>query len=91
MKLITITTDINYNRVDVSIWGNTYADRFNVRRDQILAEDFGGDGEVSEEALNALEEEVFAQIDNEEGGWYEQFSELAEEAGFSEVCVVGKY
>lgn len=89
--MLTIKSELKGSRVDVSIEGNTYGDRLNVNRDNILAENYWADSEVNEADLDELEDDVFWEITNEEGEWYEMFTSLAEEDGLNEVCVVGKY
>jgi hypothetical protein len=91
MKMLSITTELNDTRVDVSIWADTYGDRFNVKRVNILAETYCGDSDVNDGDLDSLENDVFWEISNEEGEWYDRFTELAQDNGLSEVCVVGKY
>lgn len=91
VKMLKIKSELKGHRVDVSIWGNTYGDRFNIKHTGVVAENFYVVDEITEKDLNDIEYEVFWQISDEEGEWFDRFTELAVENGFSEICVVGKY
>jgi hypothetical protein len=83
----TIKTEFNGKGFDLTVSGYHYGDRLNVSIHDIAVED----ELLSDEEIESITQEVFWQIDCQEGEIYERLREQAVEFGFIEICSRGKY
>tara|TARA_R110000850_G_scaffold275955_1_gene416444 strand:- start:27795 stop:28073 length:279 start_codon:yes stop_codon:yes gene_type:complete len=92
MNLFSAETTINGVLATVNLRAfNQYGSRVNIKRDDVLVEELFTAEELTDKDLTEFEDEVYWQISNEEGEWYDRFTKLVRSEGLSEVCVVGKY
>jgi len=71
---------------DLTVSGYNYGGRLNVGMDDITVE-----GEIDDNEISKIVEEVYFQIDLQDGEIYERLREQSEEYGYVELCVRGKY
>ena len=88
MAMLGIVDRVEGIKVGITLIGNTYADRLNVK--DVLVEELEP-VEISQTVKMALEEEIIEQIWQERGYYFDWFKELLTEHPYSEICMVGKY
>jgi len=88
MAMLGIIDQVQGVKVGITLIGNTYGGRLNVK--EVMVEDFNS-AELSESTIMALEEEVVEQIWKEKGYYFDWFNSLLSDYEYSEICMVGKY